>query len=139
MANDVLTSEESAIARILFEYAHAIDAADVNALVGVLTDDAVIEYEGGKIRLEGRDKIGPYLTSVLIGPSTHLISNVLVDQDGGLAQIRASAIVCVTRHVEFFLVRGATYKVEVVQIEGKWKIAALFHSMVWEFRIPKTD
>lgn len=134
-----MTSQESAIARVLYEYAHAIDAADVDTLLEGFTDDAVIEYGGGTIRLEGHDQIGPYLKRMLVGPSTHLISNVLVDQDGPAARIRASAIICVTREIKWFLVRGATYRVEARQIDGRWLISGLFHATTWEFKIPRND
>ena len=134
---EVSLPEEYAIERKLFEYAHAIDAADVETLLTLFSSDAVVRYDGGAIRIDGEAELGPYLRKILVGPSTHLMSNVIVDRDGDRAKAKASALICVTRNVEFFLVRGVSYTADFAKADGRWRITALLHQPIWEFRIPK--
>lgn len=129
-------ADDAKAARALGRYAHAIDSGDVDAVLACLTHDAVLEYEGGEIRLSGRDEIRAFLSDKLVGASTHLISNVVVDigDEGPFA--RASAIVCVTRDAGTVHVRGIQYETLYADGADGLRIARLRHRPIWQFAAP---
>ncbi|MDX3909545.1 MAG: nuclear transport factor 2 family protein [Sphingobium sp.] len=136
MLNRPQGEQESAIAKILSAYAHAIDDGDVDAVLACMSDDAVIEYEGGKHRLSGPSEIREFLRRALIGSSTHLVSNILVEWGEDDANVRASAIVCVTRLAGSVQVRGVVYRARVIPSGDAWLIASLAHKSTWQFSAP---
>ena len=129
---DSVSARDAQISHVLSRYAHAIDDGDVASVLACLSEDGTISYEGGKISLLGHAAIRDYLTGMLVGPSTHLISNTMVDGD----IVRASAIVCVTRQAGVVQVRGVQYRANCVRIGDTWKFSRLEHRPIWQFTAP---
>jgi uncharacterized protein (TIGR02246 family) len=129
-------SHRTDIADLIGRYAHAVDRGDASATVECFTADALVEYEGGQIRLEGHDELTRFYSDTLTSPSTHLISNTLVEQSGDEARTLSSAVACVTRRAGFVTVRGLTYETRCVRRDGRWRIARLLHRSTWEFAVP---
>ena len=124
------------IGDLVARYAHGLDAGDVNAVVQCFAPDAIAEYESGAVRLEGTDAIRTLLDKALISPSTHLLSNTLIDLSGDKAHVRCAAIACVTRRAGFVTARGLQYRFQCERRPGGWHIVGLHHSVAWEFAIP---
>jgi uncharacterized protein (TIGR02246 family) len=124
------------ITDLIGRYAHAVDRGDALATTECFTADALVEYEGGQIRLEGHDELRRFYTDALTSPSTHLISNTLVELSSDEARTLSSAIACVTRRAGFVTVRGLTYDTRCVRRDERWRIAHLLHRSTWEFAVP---
>jgi ketosteroid isomerase-like protein len=129
-------SHRTDITDLICGYAHAVDRGDASAAVECFTADALVEYEGGQIRLEGHDELTRFYADTLTSPSTHLISNTLVELSGDEARTLSSAIACVTRRAGFVTVRGLTYEMRCVRRDERWRIAHLLHRSTWEFAVP---
>lgn len=127
---------ERAIANVLSAYAHAVDDGDIDAVLRYMSEDAVVQYEGGKFTLRGHAEIRKFLAGALIGASTHLISNVLVTHGDNNTDVRASAIVCVTRLAGTVQIRGVTYRARVIPSGQTWLMTSLAHKSTWQFSAP---
>jgi len=132
MSSGTVYSRDAEVVRVMARYAHAIDDGDVEAVLADMTRDCRIDYEGGTITLRGHDEIRAYLGRMLVGASTHLLSNLLVEPDGDGATIRASAIACAAREAGRVLMRGMQYSADCIQQDGGWKIARLHHRTTWQ-------
>jgi ketosteroid isomerase-like protein len=111
---------------LISRYAHAVDRGDASATVECFTADALVQYEGGQIRLEGHEEPMRFYADTLTSPSTHLISNTLVELSGDEARTLSSALACVTRG--FVTVRGLTYETRCLRRDESWQIAHLLHA-----------
>lgn len=130
--------DRAALIDLVHRYAAAIDARDLDALVDCFAEDSVAEYAGG-IRLEGRSAISAFMQDAFrngIGmetSSTHLMTNTLVDLDGHLADVRTTAIACLTNRPGKVTVRGLRYIDRCTRQDGVWRFASRRHEADWEF------
>lgn len=132
----VSLDDHTKAARLLARYAHGVDGGGAEEVLACVTDDVVFEYESGAIRLEGPDEIRAFLLTKLIGVSTHLISNVVVSDEGECKLVKASAIVCVTREEGTVHMRGIQYEVLCADADDEFRIACLRHRALWQFAAP---
>lgn len=121
---------------LLSRYAHAIDAGDVDGVLRCLSADVLLEYESGTIRLRGHAEARELYERTLAGPSTHLLSNILVESTGDAAIARSAAIVCVARQAGMITVRGVQYTFHCRQSDADWQISHLEHRPQWQFTVP---
>ncbi len=126
----------SQVGRVLSAYAHAIDDGDVDAVLNLMSEDAVVSYDGGTYVRTGHAEIRAFLAQALVGASTHLISNLLVEQDKDVVHAKASAIVCITREPGTVKVRGVSYDARMIQRSDAWAITSLNHKSTWQFSVP---
>jgi ketosteroid isomerase-like protein len=84
--DDVIAHHQ--IARLLAEFARAMDERDWNRIAEILVDDAVADI--GEGRLDGSAAIIATLRRYLdtCGPTQHLLGNLIVDVNGDEAQSR---------------------------------------------------
>jgi ketosteroid isomerase-like protein len=124
------------ISDVVSRYAQGIDAADIDAVLSCFSKDARVEYNGGAIVLDGHDEMRKFWQGSLIGPSTHIIANMLIEIDGGDARAMAGAVAFVTRMGGFVTVRGLRYTFGLIRGHGSWMISHLHHACRWESAIP---
>lgn len=109
-------------------YQRAIDFHDWDALKEIFAEDAVCQYNSGKISYEGADKIIAFLSKSLTKAikSSHMIHGGEIDIQG----VTATG----TWYLEDFLLHkfffvklhgSAVYKVEYRKDGGQWKIARI--------------
>lgn len=131
-------ADRAALIDLVHRYAVTIDARDLDGLADCFARDAVAEYDGG-IRLEGRAAIRAFMERAFregIGmetPSTHLMTNILVDLDGDVAGVRTTAIACLTNWPGKVTVRGLRYTDRCVRDGGTWRFEHRRHEADWEY------
>lgn len=122
---------------LLSRYAQALDDGDVLAVLACFVPDARTTYNGGEIRVNGHAELKPFFERALGAPSTHLLSNTIVEFSGDVALTRSSAVAFVTRDEGRVLVRGLTYETRCVRDDGgAWKISDLTHRLTWQCAVP---
>ena len=132
MINSAVCNRDAGVMRVMARYAHAIDDGDVDAVLASVTEDCRIEYDGGAITLCGHDEIRAHLGRMLVGASTHLLSNLLVEPAPEGAMVRAAAIVCAAREPGRVLIRGVQYLADCILSDDGWKIIRLRHRSTWQ-------
>jgi ketosteroid isomerase-like protein len=134
------TTEQSqnraAITDVISRYAQAVDTADIDSILGCFSPEARIEYNAGAIVLNGHEELRTFLSGAAMGPSTHLMSNILVTFDAEGARAETSAVAFVTRNAGFVTVRGLHYSDRCALLQGRWLITYRRHSAHWEFAVP---
>ncbi len=77
--------DERAIARVLAEYCHLVDDANIEALLDRFTDDAVFVFSGQET--VGRSALTDYFAATVLPQhrGKHLTSNIVIDVDGDCA------------------------------------------------------
>ncbi len=121
---------------LLSRYAQGVDRGDVAAVLACFCEDALAEYEGGAIRLHGREALQRFISNALTGPSTHLISNTVIELEGETARTSSSAIACLTREANLVKVRGLVYETHCRRQLNSWRITKLMHRSTWQFAAP---
>jgi uncharacterized protein (TIGR02246 family) len=135
--------DRAALHDLISRYAHAIDGRDLEMLLDCFDEDAVAEYDGGVV-LEGRAAIQAFMRRAFrdgIGmetPSTHMMTNTLIDLDGDAAALRTSAIAVLTNRPERVVVRGLRYTDRCVRWKDRWRFVHRRHEADWEFDAPST-
>lgn len=92
MTADVPTSDQLAIATLLYRYARAVDGKDWELYRSVFTDDAVIDYTSAGAICGSRDEVADWLAAgfATIGMSMHYITNIeILEYTGDTATVRA--------------------------------------------------
>lgn len=124
------------ISDLLSRYAHGVDRGDVAAVLACFSDDALAEYDSGAIRLHGHEALERFFSGALTGPSTHLISNTVIELEGETARTSSSAIACLTRDANLVKVRGLVYETRCRRHFDSWQITKLMHRSTWQFAAP---
>jgi hypothetical protein len=121
---------------VISRYAQAIDAADIDGILACFCPEARVEYNAGAIVLNGHEELRAFLHRAAVGPSTHLMSNILIEFDAEGARAETSAVAFVTRNAGLVTVRGLHYSDRCVLRQGRWLIIHRRHSAHWEFAVP---
>lgn len=132
-------TDRAALLDLVHRYAVTIDGRDLDGLADCFAEDAIADYAGGT-RLEGRAAIRAFMDGAFrdgIGmdtPSTHLMTNTLVDLDGDEAGLRTTAIAVLTNRPGKVIVRGLRYTDRCVRDGGgAWRFRHRRHEADWEF------
>jgi 3-phenylpropionate/cinnamic acid dioxygenase small subunit len=130
-------ADRLAIADVLYRYATALDTRDWELLREVFMPDAVTEYEGDVGSFTGVDQTIAIVSEYLGGydATQHLISNIVVDVDGDVAQSTCYL------HAEHYMTNqriggntleiGGTYRDRLVRTDGGWRIAHRYLAVTW--------
>jgi 3-phenylpropionate/cinnamic acid dioxygenase small subunit len=86
-----LSDDLEEIRKLLARYCFAIDARDVDAWVGLFTEDGIFHYSLGD-PLVGEDALRQFL-SLVPDDRHHLTMNEIIEVDGDKARVRAYALV----------------------------------------------
>jgi hypothetical protein len=132
----VTADEQGEVQALLSRYARSVDAADVAAVLECLAEDVLLEYEDGRLVIDGRAQADTFFRDVLRGPSTHLLANHGYERIDGAIVASCSAIACVCRKPGLVSVRGLVYRFTCERRGATLVIRRLQHSLQWEFDAP---
>ena len=133
MADSPIASHDrNRVIELISRYAHALDAGDVEAVLGCMTDDVSLSYDGGRLRIDGKSMARPFFTAALTGPSTHLLGNYVLERHGQAIRASCSGIAFVTRHPGTVTVRGLLYTFACLSDKQELRIESLEHRANWE-------
>jgi ketosteroid isomerase-like protein len=143
---------EHAIERVIRRYGSALDGRDIDGIVACFTNDAVLEYFGGDVVVEGTAAIRaffdfgrrgglPGLDAIV--SSTHLwqVEDIVFDPSHRRAEVRTACVAHLLGRVGddgVLVVRGITYLDELVH-DDRWHIRRRQHLPRWESRMPATS
>jgi 3-phenylpropionate/cinnamic acid dioxygenase small subunit len=125
VANTLL--EESAIQRILHNYARACDERQWQAFDDIFCEDVSVNY-GGEFKLEGRTVVVAMIQSMLggCGPTQHLLGNVDIDVGHNHAHSRCyvrAAHAGLGEEKNMFYEVWAEYRDTLIRQPSGWRIA----------------
>lgn len=129
-------ADREALADLLSRYAQGLDDGNVDAVLACFRDDAVGEYDGGRLSMRGHAELGPFFQVALTSPSTHIIGNTLVDLRRDGAATRSSAVAFVTRTPGYVTLSGLVYETQCVRADGAWQFLQLRHRATWHCAVP---
>jgi 3-phenylpropionate/cinnamic acid dioxygenase small subunit len=128
--------ERMAISDLLDAYAHAVDHRDWDALRGLFTADAVLDYTSAGGPRGQRDEVLGWLRQTLpaVRLTQHLISNkrIAVDADRATAgsEMLNPLLVDGPDRPQLVLL-GGRYDDRLRRGEGGWRIAERVHTVAW--------
>ena len=136
MADSSITADERiAVTEVISRYAHALDASDVEGVLGCMTEEISLSYNGGELRVEGKSCARQFFAAALTGPSTHLLDNYLLERHGNAVRASCSGVAFVTRQAGKVTVRGLLYTFRCLPDEQQFRIESLEHRAQWEFAV----
>jgi len=127
------------IERTILGVGRCLDERDFDGLRDLFTDDAGVSTPGGEVR--GHDAL---VAQARARHSTdegiqHLITNLLIDQDGDRAAVRANLLVTFAKTgvgdpAPFVL--GEVYRFNLERTPSSWRITRLTSAPVWSLNLP---
>ena len=131
----IASDDRTRIIELISRYAQALDAGDVEAVLGCMTDDVALSYNGDELHVDGKPKARPFFAAALTGPSTHLLGNYLLERKESAIRARCSGIAFVTRHAGTVTVRGLLYTFTCLPDKRDLRIKSLQHRANWEYSV----
>ena len=128
--------DREAIRELTAIYAKAIDEKDYPAIGECFTPDAVAQYNGFSLVLNGREEIVAHMRKALdpLSATQHMFANFIIEGDATAAKLSCDII---AQHVkggatdrETYLA-GGRYKVELQKPAGRWQFVKLDAQSVW--------
>jgi hypothetical protein len=127
------------IERVIFSVGRCLDERDFDSLRDLFTTDASVSTPGGEVR--GHDALVAQARARHSNDEgiQHLITNLLIDQDGDLAAVRANLLVTFARTgvgdpSPFVL--GEVYRFNLERTSIGWRITRLTSTPVWTLNPP---
>lgn len=121
-----LLADRLDIEDLFAQYAHTIDSYDAAGWVGCFAEDGIFEAksEGPGIQFVGRQALLDFAAAhIRLLPGTrHVMTNHLVDIDGGHAQHRCTLTGMLSRPEKVHTFVSGWYESSVERISGQWKI-----------------
>jgi ketosteroid isomerase-like protein len=139
-----LVAERLAVHDLLAGYARAVDTDDLDALDGIFTDDAVVDYTSSGGPRDSLERVRSWLRQVLapFGMRQHLLTNIQVDfdQDGRSADVTAYLMNPMGFRDDggtprMFLT-GGCYRARVRRTPDGWRLAELVQEQAWIQHFP---
>lgn len=134
-----LTTDHFAIERVILSVGRCLDERDFDGLRDLFTDDAAVSTPGGEVR--GHEALVAQARSRHSGGEgiQHLITNLLIDQDGDEAAVRANLLVTFAKNgvrdpSPFVL--GEVYRFNLERTSSGWRITRLTSRPVWTLNLP---
>lgn len=130
-------SDRAALTDLVYRYGVTIDRRDLDGLADCFAMNAIAEYDGG-IVLHGRTAIRAFMEAAfrehlgLSNPTSHLMTNTLIDLHGDEAVLTTTAIACLTQDEGQVIVRGLRYSDRCVR-EERWRFSHRRHEADWGF------
>lgn len=132
--NQAAASDEAEIARLLYQYARAVDTKDWELYRSVFTDDAHIDYSSAGAIVGSRDDVVDWFAAnfSVIPWSMHYITNIESDIDGDTATVRAMFYnpMQLPGMAEMSSC-GGYYHHELVRMPDGWRSRRLREENVW--------
>jgi hypothetical protein len=127
--------DRDALRTLISQYAHRIDARDVEGTVACFTVDAHVEFDGGAEVVDGRGNLARFFANAFRGAllgdrgtSTHLLTDVIVTLAGDTARLETQAVaVLASNRRDTVIMRGLRYSDECVRSEHGWLIHERLH------------
>jgi hypothetical protein len=127
------------IERAIYCVGRCLDERDFDGLRQLFTDDASVSTPGGEVR--GHDALVAQARSRHSNDEGihHLITNLLIDQDGDRAAVRANLLVAFAKTgvgdpSPFVL--GEVYRFDLERTPSGWRITRLTSTPVWTLNLP---
>ena len=124
-ATDSTHDDRRAVEDVLLDYCEHVDAGDVDAVIALFTDDAVIDYGYGR-HIRGRDALDEFFRERLVATysaTSHHLTNIRVTVDGDSATTRSYAYAWHARHDGSQAHVWGRYHDRLVRTGGTWRIA----------------
>ena len=140
-------SDRTEITDVINRYAVGVAARDVDLLVSLFADDAVLDYYGRQ-PIEGTEAIRALFTPDPARPalpldphvvSTPIMTNVLIEVDGDAAHAESY---CLATHAGerdgegLVLVRGTRNVDDLRRTPVGWRITRRRHEKLWSIEVP---
>ena len=127
------------IERAIYSVGRCLDERDFDGLRDLFTDDASVSTPGGEVR--GHDALVAQARTRHSNDEGihHLITNLLIDQDGDEAAVRANLLVTFAKAgvgdpSPFVL--GEVYRFDLKRTPVGWRITRLTSTPVWSLNPP---
>jgi hypothetical protein len=133
------TTDHLAIERVIFSVGRCLDECDFDGLRDLFTDAASVSTPGGEVR--GHHALVTQARSRHSNDEgiQHLITNLLIDQGGDQATVRANLLVTFAKTgvgdpSPFVL--GEVYRFNLERTSSGWRITRLTSTPVWTLNLP---
>jgi hypothetical protein len=139
MSMSDLIADHVNIERVIFSVGRCLDERDFDGLRDLFTDDASVSTPGGEVR--GHEALVTQARSRHSNDEgiQHLITNLLIDQDGDRAGVRANLLVTFAKigvsDLSPFLL-GEVYRFNLERTSSGWRITRLTSTPVWTLNLP---
>lgn len=116
-----------ALSDLLVRYATALDAGDVETVIGCFTPGCVLETPVSG-RYTGHDGIRHFASDTARfkarhgGQFRHVLSNIRIDVDGDRARVLAYLLDYLTVDGKTELLSPGEYECDAVRVDGAWKL-----------------
>lgn len=128
------------VAEALARYAYGIDDRDFDAVRALFTPDAHLDYTASGGPAGDRDEVIAWIESGMgvVGPSQHLVSNVVVDLDGDEATSRCLLFNPMIMPLKdpLLLYLGGGYQDRWRRTDDGWRIVERVQEIVWSSNGP---
>lgn len=128
------------IAEALARYAYGIDDRDFEVVRALFTTDAHLDYTASGGPAADRDKVIAWIESGMgvVGPSQHLVTNVVVDLDGDEATSRCLLFNPMIMPLKdpLLLYLGGGYRDDWRRTDDGWRIVHRVQEIVWSSNGP---
>lgn len=130
-----------AIADGLTRYAYAIDDRDFAAVRALFAPDAHLDYTASGGPAGPRDEVVDWIEQGLglVGPTQHVVTNVLVDLDGADATSRCylvNPLLTPENPAETVVLIGGGYRDTWRRTRDGWRITDRVHEVLWTRTLP---
>jgi len=128
------------ITEALARYAYGIDDRNFDAVSAIFTPDAHLDYAASGGPVADRDKVIAWIESGMgvVGPSQHLVTNVVVELDGDEATSRCLLFNPMIMPLEdpLLLYLGGGYRDRWRRTDDGWRIVHRVQEIVWSSNGP---
>jgi SnoaL-like domain len=135
----VIMTDHQEIERLVFELGRCLDERDFDGLRLLFTEDAEVRTPGGTSR--GHDALVAQARARHTEPVgiQHLATNVLVDQAGDTAEVRANVLVAFAADGAFdpapFLL-GEVFRFSARRTAAGWRMTSMSGTPTWTLNAP---
>lgn len=133
--------DRAAIAEQLTRYAYAIDDRDVDEVRARFTPDAHLDYTASGGPAGPRDEVVDWIMQglSLVGPTQHVVTNVLADLDGDTATSRCylvNPLLSPETPPSTVVLIGGEYRDRWRRTDHGWRIVDRAHLVTWTRALP---
>lgn len=136
-----MTADRDAIADGLVRYAYGIDDREVETVRALFTPDAHLDYTASGGPAGPRDEVVDWIFQglSLVGPTQHVVTNLLADVDGDTATSRCylvNPLLSPEDPPSTVVLIGGEYRDRWRRTDGGWRIEDRLHVVTWTRALP---
>jgi len=128
-------ADHLAVVAGLHRYAYAIDDRDLDAVRGVFTADAHLDYTASGGPAGARDEVVDWIGTgiAMLGATQHVVTNELVDLDGDTATSRCYLVnpLLTAGDDPTVVLLGGEYRDRWRRADDGWRIVDRQHVVTW--------